>query len=165
MMLGHPTKNCYIFKDILQPLIDAEVLKLRPEQKKVAANMTATSPIQFGWNLPLAPIDIVSNPKGELRMINSYPHNQRGKGLIPVPTQGETIWVHPDIVESQQWMTVTSRKSKGKAKASSSNVVSVSTRETDEDVAFLTSLGDKESVFVTDTTHLSHQRLDLASKT
>jgi len=28
-MLGHPTKNYYIFKDILQALIDAEVLKLR----------------------------------------------------------------------------------------------------------------------------------------
>ena len=28
-MLGHPTKNCYIFKDVLQALIDAEVLKLR----------------------------------------------------------------------------------------------------------------------------------------
>ena len=33
-MLGFPTKNCYIFKDVLQPLIDVEVLKLRPEQKK-----------------------------------------------------------------------------------------------------------------------------------
>jgi len=30
-MLGHPTKSCYILKDILQALIDAEVLKLRPE--------------------------------------------------------------------------------------------------------------------------------------
>ena len=30
-MLGHPTENCYIFKDVLQALIDAEVLKLRPE--------------------------------------------------------------------------------------------------------------------------------------
>jgi len=30
-MLGHPTKNCYIFKDVLQALIGAEVLKLRPE--------------------------------------------------------------------------------------------------------------------------------------
>ena len=46
-MLGHPTKNYYIFKDVLQALIDAEMLKLRPEQKKVTANMTATSPIQF----------------------------------------------------------------------------------------------------------------------
>jgi len=27
-MLGHPTKSCYIFKDVLQALIDAEVLKL-----------------------------------------------------------------------------------------------------------------------------------------
>ena len=41
-MLGHPTKNCYIFKVILQALIDVEVLKLRPEQKNVTANMTAT---------------------------------------------------------------------------------------------------------------------------
>jgi len=30
-MLGHPTKSCYIFKDVLQTLIDAKVLKLRPE--------------------------------------------------------------------------------------------------------------------------------------
>ena len=30
-MLGHPTKNCYIFKDVFQALIDAEVSKLRPE--------------------------------------------------------------------------------------------------------------------------------------
>ena len=30
-MLGHPTKSCYVFKDILQALIDPEVLKLFPE--------------------------------------------------------------------------------------------------------------------------------------
>jgi len=30
-MLGHPTKSYYIFKDILQVVIDAEVLKLHPE--------------------------------------------------------------------------------------------------------------------------------------
>ena len=45
-MLGHLTKSCYIFKDILQALIDAEVLKLRPEQKKVTANITSF--LQFG---------------------------------------------------------------------------------------------------------------------
>jgi len=39
-MLWHSTMSCYVFKDILQALIDAEVLKLRPEQKKVTANMT-----------------------------------------------------------------------------------------------------------------------------
>ena len=30
-MLRHPTKNCFIFKDIVQALIDAEVLKFCPE--------------------------------------------------------------------------------------------------------------------------------------
>jgi len=40
-MLGHLTKSCDIFKDILQVLIDAEVLKLCLEQKKVTANMTS----------------------------------------------------------------------------------------------------------------------------
>jgi len=44
-MLGHPIKNCYIFKDVLQALINAEVFKLHPEKKKVIANMTATSPL------------------------------------------------------------------------------------------------------------------------
>jgi len=49
------------------------------------------------------------------------------------------MWVHVDIVESPQWTTVTNRKSKGKTKEFSSNVVGISTRETEEDVAFLTS--------------------------
>jgi len=56
-----------------------------------------------------------------------------------------------DIVESQQWTTATNRKSKGKDKASSSNVVSISTREIDKDVASLTSSGDEESALVADT--------------
>ena len=102
-MLEHPTKNCYIFKDVLQTLMNAEVLKLRPEQNKVTANMTATSPIQFGRDLPPTPTRVVPIPKGEIRVINIDPHNQKEKSLIPVPTpRGETIWVHPDIVESQQ---------------------------------------------------------------
>ena len=150
-MLGHLTKNCYIFKDVLQALIDAEVLKLHPEQKKVTANMTVSSPIQFGRNLPLVPIRVVLIPKGKLRVtISTDPHNQKEKGFIPVPTRGEIIWVHRDIVQSQQWTTVTNRKSKGKAKASSSNVVSISTREIEVDVPSLTSSGDEESAFAAD---------------
>ena len=49
-MLGHPTKNCYIFKGALQALIDVDILKLRPEQKKVTANMTS---LQFCKEPPL----------------------------------------------------------------------------------------------------------------
>ena len=75
------------------------------------------------------------------------------------------MWVHPDIVKSQQWTTVTRKKSRGKAKASSSNVVSISTRETEEDVASLTSPGDKESPLLLTLTHLPHQRLDSTNST
>jgi len=60
------------------------------------------------------------------------------------------MWVNPDI-KSQQWTTVTSRKSKGKARAFYSNVVSIFTRETEKDVVFLTSLGVKESTFTANT--------------
>ena len=90
-MLGYPTKNCYIFKDVLQALIDAEVLKFRPKQKKVTVNITATSPIQFERNLLLAPTGVVLIPKWELRVINTDPHNQREKSLIPIPTLQEEI--------------------------------------------------------------------------
>ena len=156
-MLGHPTKNCYIFKDVLQVLIEAEVLKLRPGQKKVTDNMTVASPLQFDQNFPPAPTGVVPIPKGELRVINTDPHNQKEKGLVPIPTpREETMWVHPDIVESQQWATVTNSQSKGKAKASSSNVVSISTRKSEKDVASLTSSGEKESAFVVDTGALPH---------
>ena len=113
--------------------------------------MTTTSSIQFGWDLPPALTRVVPILKGKLRVINTDPHNQKEKGLISIPTpRGETMWVHPDIVKIQQWMTVTSRKSKGKAKAPSNNVMGISTRETKENVASFTSSGDEESAFATD---------------
>ena len=101
-------------------MIDAEVLKLRPEQKKVTANMTSF--LQFGVQPP-TPVGVVPIPKGELKVVNIDPHHQRKKGLVPIPThQGEIMWVHSDLVEGQQWTTVTNRKSRGKAKASPCNV-------------------------------------------
>ena len=72
-------------------------------------------------------------------MINIDTHHQQEKDLVPIPTpQGEVMWVHPDLVDGQQWTTVTSRRSKGKAKASSYNVVCVSSREAEIDVPSLT---------------------------
>ena len=44
-MLRHATKSFYIFKDVRQALIDADVLKLRPEQKKVTTNMIFLTPL------------------------------------------------------------------------------------------------------------------------
>jgi len=113
-MLGYPTKSCYIFKDILQALIDAEVLKLRPEQKKVTVNVTSF--LQFG-NQPPTPAGVVPIPKGEPRMINTDPHHQQEKGLVPFPTpQGEIIWVHLDLVKGQRGLLLPTGSRKARQK-------------------------------------------------
>ena len=47
------------------------------------------------------PTEVVSIPKGELRVLNVDPHHQQEKGFVPIPTpQGEIMWVHPDLVEA-----------------------------------------------------------------
>ena len=110
---GYLTKSCYIFKDVLQILIDADVLKPRSEQKKMTTNMTTIAPLHFGRHLPLAPIGVVPIPKEELRVINTNPCNKKEKGLVSVSTpQREIMWVHPNLIETQQWMTITNRKAK-----------------------------------------------------
>lgn len=50
---------------------------------------------------------------------------EKGVVYVPVPTpDGGVIWVYPDLIEDKnQWTTVLSKKYKGKAKASSCNVV------------------------------------------
>ena len=58
------------------------------------------------------------------------------------------MWVHPDLVEGQQWTTVTNRKSKGKAKASPFNVVCTSSWEAETDVPLLTS-SEEETIVLT----------------
>jgi len=114
--------------------------------------MTATSPLQFGRDLSLVTTGVFSIQKGELRDINIDLYNQKEKCLVPIHTpRGETMWVRSSIVKSQQWTTVTNKKSKDKAKASSSNMLGISTRETEEDVASLTSSEEKESTFAADT--------------
>ena len=38
-MMHHPTSRCFVLKDKIQTLVDAGVLTLKSEQKKVTANM------------------------------------------------------------------------------------------------------------------------------
>jgi len=64
--------------------------------------------LQFGKELPSVPGRVIPIPKGEPRVINTDPHNKKEKGLVHVSTsRGEIMWVYPDIVESQQWITIT----------------------------------------------------------
>jgi len=101
--LAHPMKSCYIFKVVFQALINADVLKLHPEQQKVTANMTSSVSLQFGRDLPSTPTRVAPIPKGKLRVISTNPHNKKENGLAPVPTpQGEITWVLPDLIEGQQ---------------------------------------------------------------
>jgi len=106
-----------------------------------------TSFLQFGVQSPI-PARVVPIPKGKLRILNIDTHYQQEKGLVPVSTpQGEIMWVHPNLVESKQWITVTNRKSKGKAKTSPCNVVYASSREAKTDVPSLTDL-EKETIIL-----------------
>ena len=64
------------------------------------------------------------------------------------------MWVHPDLVDGQQWTTVINRKSKGKAKATSCNVVCVSSREAETDVPSLTDSEEETIVLATEPSQL-----------
>jgi len=143
-MVGYPAKSYYIFKDVLQALIDADVLKLRPEQKKVIANMIS---LQFGRDLVSVPARVLPIPKRELKVVNIDPHHKEEKGLVPIPTaHGEIMWVYPDIMQSLQWTIVTNRKSKGKARTSFCKIVCASSREAKTDVASFTDSEEEELV-------------------
>ena len=113
-----------------------------------------TSFLQFGRQPP-TPSGVVPVPRGEIRVVNTDPHQQQEKGLVPVPTpRGEIMWVHPDLVDGQQWTTVTNRKSKGKAKATSCNVVCASSREAETDVPSLTNSEEEKIALATEPNNL-----------
>ena len=107
--------------------------------------------LQFDKELPSVLAGVVPILKEKLRAINTDPHNKKEEGLVPIFTPwGEILWVHPGIIESQKWTTVPQRKFKDNAQLSFSIVVSISTRESEEDVASLTGSGEEESVLAAD---------------
>ena len=75
-------------------------------------------------------------------MVHTDPHHQQEKDLVPVPTpQGEIMWVHPDLVDGQQWTIVTNRKSKGKRFVLQCRCAS--SREAETDIPSLTNLEEE----------------------
>jgi len=62
---------------------------------------------------------------------------QKAKGLIPMMTKsGKIMWVHPDIIEDEQW-----ESSKPKLKGKSCNAISLAM---DDNVVTIASLSDSE---------------------
>ncbi|XP_020249276.1 uncharacterized protein LOC109826667 [Asparagus officinalis] len=78
MFLGHPTRKCYVFKDILQNLVNVNVLTLKPEQKSISTNLIT---VQFS-DFPLeAAVDgVVPIPKEEMHRKNTDRLGQKDKG-------------------------------------------------------------------------------------
>jgi hypothetical protein len=57
------------------------------------------------------------------------------------------MWVHPDLVKDQQWTVGSNMKAKGKAKASSCNVIGFSITQGETDTTSLSDSGEEEFVY------------------
>jgi len=134
-MVHHPTSKFYLFKDKVQAIENARALTLKSEQKKVTANMAN---LNFGTFPKMMFQDRVTPiPKARLNVINPIAEVQKAKGLIPITIKSkEIVWVHPDIVNDEQW-----EFSQPKLKGKSCNIVSL---VTDDDTMTIASLSDLE---------------------
>ena len=112
-MIHHPTNKCFVLKNKIQALVDARVLTLKSEQKKVTANMVT---LEFG-KTPKVTVPDGSFPIPEARLKINHPSakQQETKGLVPLTLKiGEVMWVHPDLAQEVQWDSKES-KSKGRS--------------------------------------------------
>lgn len=94
-MVGHPTRSRYILKDQIMTLVDADILKLRPEKKRVSANMTSYTHIGLA---PKIITKVESIPQAELQILNMDPDNQKEKGYLYIPTpNGGRMCLRPHL--------------------------------------------------------------------
>ena len=109
-MVHHPTNKCFVLKDKILALVDAGVLTLNSERKKVTANMVT---LEFD-TMPkvTVPNGSFPIPKARLEINHLSAKQQETKGLVPLTLKiWEIIWVHPDLAQDEQW---DSKKSKSK---------------------------------------------------
>ena len=92
-MIHHPTDKCYVLKDRIQALIDAGVLTLKSEQKKVTANMVT---LKFG-KTPKVTVPDGTYPVPAPRLEVKHPpaKTQDNKGLVPLTLEtGAVSYTH-----------------------------------------------------------------------
>ena len=118
-MFHHPTNKCFVLKDKIQALVDAGVLTLKSEQKKVNANMVT---LEFGKTPKVTvPDGTFPIPEARLEVKHSSAKTQESKGLVPLTLEtGKIMWIHPDLVQDEQW---DAKKSKSRGKYC--NVISI----------------------------------------
>jgi len=79
-MVHHPTNKCFVLKDKIQALVDAGVLTLKLEQKKVTANMVT---LEFGKTPKVTvPNGTFPIPAAWLEVKHPSAKTQESKGLI-----------------------------------------------------------------------------------
>ena len=79
-MVHHPTDKCFVLKDKIQALVDAGVLTLKSEQKKVTANMVT---LEFGKTPKVTvPNGAFPIPEARLEVKHSSAKTQEMKGLV-----------------------------------------------------------------------------------
>jgi len=118
-MVHHPTNKCFILKDKIQALVDAGVLTLKSEHKKVTLNMVT---LEFG-TFPKITVPDRNTPAPEVQLEVSNPSakQQEAKCLIRMTLKiGKIMWAYPDLAKDEQWDS-----KKPKLKEKSCNVVSV----------------------------------------
>ena len=140
----HPTKSCYHLKDKIQALIDVGVITPKPS-KNVGANAVS---ISFG-SVPTAWFEPKRITKVGMKTVNDDPHGQRQKGLVPhTAPNGKILWVHPDLIEDEQWAGSSSKK-KSKGKGNSCCGVSAIPGEDDERILAFPLSEEEQEVFAT----------------
>ena len=78
-MIHHPTDKCFVLKDKIQALVEAGVLTLKSEQKKVTANMVT---LEFGKTPKVTvPNGTFPIPEARLEVKHLSAKTQQIKGL------------------------------------------------------------------------------------
>ena len=80
--------------------MDAEVLTLKSEQKKVTANMVT---LNFG-TFPKTTVQdgLALVPKARLDVVNPMAEKQNAKSLVPMTIKsGKIMWIYPNIVKDE----------------------------------------------------------------
>ena len=118
-MVHHPTSRCFVFKDNIQTLVEAGVLILKSEQKKVTDAMVT---LNFENFLKVTVQDRLIPSQMENGSHQPICYKVGGQGPHSVTTKfGKIMWVHPDIANDKQWDS-----SQPKLKGKSCNVISLS---------------------------------------
>ena len=143
MMIHHPTRRFFVLKEKIQALVDASILTLKSEQKKVTTNMMTLNFENF--SKVTVQDGLIPVLKGRLEVINPLAKKQEAKGLVPLTTKSrEIMWMYRILS-----MTSNGSKCRPKLKGKTCNVISLAQNDDAVAVASLSDSKEGKFTFVT----------------